>query len=128
MLVLPGGLDGAERLTQCEVTQQLIQRLAREGKYIAAICSGPIALVPHRILQGRRFTAAPSVESRVREHGSFCDQRVVIDENLITSRLPGTAMEFALALVEVLEGKEKAAKMSRGLMVSVPTRSESRPS
>ena len=79
----------------------------RAGKCVAAICAAPSVLIRAGVLQGRRATISPSGRAQVEACAEFSEDRVVVDKNLITSRSPGTALEFALKLVEVLAGKEK---------------------
>jgi 4-methyl-5(b-hydroxyethyl)-thiazole monophosphate biosynthesis len=77
------------------------------GKYVAAICAAPSVLIKAGVLQGRKATVSPSGKAQVAACADFSEDRVVVDRNLITSRSPGTALEFALRLVEVFVSKEK---------------------
>lgn len=63
-------------------------------------------------LQGKKATAFPPMAHLLTDQ-SLCENRVVIDGNLITSRAPGTATEFALAIVEKLFGREKAVSIAK---------------
>jgi protein DJ-1 len=114
-VVLPGGAGGTEVLcASVEVGERLAQQEAA-GRGIAAICAGPAALVAHKVAGGRAMTSHPSVRERVAAHGDYRAEAVVQDGDLITSRGPGTAFEFALALVERLRGRE-VARALRGPM------------
>ncbi len=106
-LVLPGGAPGFINLGNDERVLRMIREMDRAGKYVAAICAAPSVLIKAGILQGRRATVHPSGEEEVASCAQFSADRVVVDRNIITSRSPGTAMEFALKLVELLAGKEK---------------------
>lgn len=106
-LVLPGGAPGFVNLGNDERILKMAQEMDRAGKYVAAICAAPSVLIKAGILQGRRATISQSGKAQVEACAQFCEDRVVVDRNLITSRSPGTAMEFALKLVEVLVGGEK---------------------
>lgn len=106
-LVLPGGAPGFVNLGKDERILRMAREMDRAGKYVAAICAAPSVLIKAGILQGRRATVSPSGKAQVEACAQFCEDRVVVDRNLITSRSPGTALEFALKLVEVLVGEEK---------------------
>ncbi len=106
-LVLPGGAPGFVNLENDERILKMAREMDRAGKVVAAICAAPSVLIKAGVLQGRRATVSPSGKAQVEACADFSDERVVVDGNLITSRAPGTALEFALKLVEVLEGKEK---------------------
>jgi 4-methyl-5(b-hydroxyethyl)-thiazole monophosphate biosynthesis len=89
--------------------------MAVKGKYIAAICAAPTVLSALGLLKGKQITSHPSVRKDLPET-HYSEDRVVIDGLLITSRSPGTAMEFAMALVEILCGKEKVEEVNRGVL------------
>lgn len=108
MIVLPGGQPGATNLKNDARIIQLLQSMARSGKYIAAICAAPTVLAHAGLLAGKRATAYPGALEGV-GHGAIniSQETIVIDDKIITSRGPGTAMDFALELIRVLVGKEK---------------------
>ena len=108
MIVLPGGQPGATNLKNDARIIQLLQSMARSGKYIAAICAAPMVLAHAGLLAGKRATAYPGALEGV-GHGAIniSQETIVIDDKIITSRGPGTAMDFALELIRVLVGKEK---------------------
>ncbi len=105
MVVLPGGLPGADILNADPRIHKLIQRMAADGKFTAAICAAPKVLADAGILAGREATSYPGFLE-----GSAAtiieDADVVTDGKIITSRGPGTAMDFALELIEALLGRE----------------------
>jgi 4-methyl-5(b-hydroxyethyl)-thiazole monophosphate biosynthesis len=112
-VVIPGGMPGAANIAKSAVAVELVKKLFAAGKLVAAICAAPgVVLGPNGFLKGRRFTCYPGYEKDV-PGAFFSEDRVVVDGNLITSRGPGTAAEFALALVERLAGKEAAGKVHR---------------
>ena len=121
MLVLPGGLPGADHLNEDARIRGLLQDMARREKYIAAICAAPKVLADAGLLKGRRATSYPgSLSARQRQGVDYReDSAVVQDGNLITSRGPGTAMDFALGLVEILAGKAKREEVEAGLVRGV---------
>jgi len=106
-LVLPGGAPGFVNLGNDERILKMAKEMDSAGKYVAAICAAPSVLIKAGVLQGRKATVSPSGKAQVAACAEFSEDRVVVDKNLITSRSPGTALEFALKLVEVLMGREK---------------------
>lgn len=117
LIVLPGGMPAATYLHDSEILKQMLIRQNRLGKLYAAICASPaVVLEAHGLLAGKRATCYPSVAETMPDKFTL-DQRVVMDQNCITSQGPGTSMEFALALVEALYGGDKAAALKKGYLV-----------
>ena len=117
MIVLPGGLPGADYLNDDPRIHSLLKRLASEGKYAAAICAAPKVLANAGLLEGRRATSYPGVLDKMDlPRVNVQLERVVVDEKIVTSRGPGTAMDFALELVEKLVGKTKRVEVEKGLV------------
>ena len=86
------------------------------GKYIAAICAAPKVLARAGLLQNRQATSYPdSIPEQDMAGIDYQQQSVVIDGNIITSRGPGTAMDFALVLIELLAGKDKRIEVEKPL-------------
>jgi 4-methyl-5(b-hydroxyethyl)-thiazole monophosphate biosynthesis len=119
-LVLPGGAPGFVNLGNDERILKMAREMDRAGKVVAAICAAPSVLIKAGVLQGRRATVSPSGKAQVQECAEFSEDRVVVDKNLVTSRAPGTAVEFALKLVEVLAGKEKMEQVKEQTMAVCP--------
>ncbi|NOZ36589.1 MAG: DJ-1/PfpI family protein [Gammaproteobacteria bacterium] len=116
MIVLPGGLPGADHLNQDSRIQSLLKTMSSEGKFIAAICAAPKVLASAGLLDGRQATSYPgSLDDRTIAEMDYREQAVVIDGKLITSRGPGTAMDFALSLIEQLLGRDKRAEVEAPL-------------
>lgn len=108
LIALPGGLPGAEHLRDSEVLTALLREQALGKRLYAAICAAPaVVLQHHGLLAGRRATCHPALADRL-EPQAASPERVVVDANCVTSQGPGTALEFALALVERLFGPERA--------------------
>jgi len=118
MIVLPGGMPGATNLKEDLRVQDIVQSLHKRGKYIAAICAAPTVLSALGLLEGKRVTSFPSVKDQLSET-DYREERVVVDGNLITSRSPGTAMEFAMKLLELLCGREVMEKVNQGVMAKL---------
>ncbi len=113
-LVLPGGLPGATNLRDHAGVQTLIQECAQRGALVAAICAAPIALEAAGVLAGKRATSYPGFELSSAE---YREDRVVEDGQIVTSRGPGTALEFSLTLVARLVGEEAASGLRAGMLV-----------
>jgi len=116
MIVLPGGLPGTFGLQDHEGLGEQIRSFCAAGKSVAAICAAPLVLGHHGVLAGRKATIYPGMEAHL-TGGMPVDQKVVIDGSLITSQGPGTAMDFALAIVEFFRGEETAAELKRDLLL-----------
>ncbi len=105
MLVLPGGMPGTTNLGKNEKLGSLITDAVKSGKLVAAICAAPSVLGRLGVLKGQIATCYPSFEKYL--DGAICStEKVCVSENIITSRGPGTAAQFALCIVEMLKGKE----------------------
>lgn len=119
-IVLPGGMPGASHLADCAALIVLLRRQLAEKRLVGAICAAPaVVLARHGLLEGRRATVYPGFEDRLQQQGVVLSgDAVVQDDNLITSRGPATAMLFALQLVRTLCGSERAAQLSRALLLS----------
>ncbi|HHL45006.1 MAG TPA: DJ-1/PfpI family protein [Gammaproteobacteria bacterium] len=116
MIVLPGGLPGSDNLNRDPRIHQLLRGMVAAGKYVAAICAAPKVLASAGLLAGKRATAFPGVLEQMDVPDiRLSPDAVVRDGNIITSRGPGTAMDFALELVEVLAGKERRKTVEMAL-------------
>jgi len=115
MIVLPGGSDGTENLKKDPRVKKILQEMERRGRYITAICAAPTVLSAAGLLDGKNVTSHPSVEKDL-PGVKYSEDRVVVDGHLVTSRSPGTAMEFAMKLVEILEGRSKMEEVNRGVL------------
>lgn len=105
-IVLPGGMPGVNNLAASKDVTALINKCYKEGKIIAAICAAPsYVLLPTGIIQSKQVTCYPGCEDLLKDKAKFVDEKVVVDANIITSKGPGTAFDFALKLVEILVGK-----------------------
>ena len=117
MIVLPGGLPGADHLDNDARIHKLVKRLHAQGKYTAAICAAPKVLANAGVLDGRQATSYPGfIDKMELPHTQVLSTPVVTDDKVITSRGPGTAMDFALELIEKLAGPAKREEVETPLM------------
>ena len=116
LIVLPGGMPGSERLRDAHELMELVKQQARAHRLYGARCAAPaVALYPHGLLEGRKATCHPNF-AHLAQGIDLVDAAVVVDRNCVTSRGAGTAPEFALTLVELLYGKEKAREVAQGMV------------
>src|SRR3989338_114415 len=118
MIVLPGGAIGTENLKKDTRIKEILERLYKKGRFVTAICAAPTVLSAIGITTGRTVTSHPTVRAKL-DKEKISDERVVVDNNIITSQGPGTAIEFAFKLVEALLGKEKAAEVNKGVLARI---------
>lgn len=115
MIVLPGGMPGAEHLKNDVRVITLLKTMAAQGRYVAAICAAPMALHAAGLLEGKNATSFPDVLDKLAGTHHYTTEAVVVDGKTITSRGPGTAMDFALVLVELLCGKASRDEVEAAL-------------
>ncbi|MEY3219074.1 MAG: hypothetical protein RIT27_431 [Pseudomonadota bacterium] len=117
MIVLPGGLPGADHLNKDQRILTLLQNTARRGKYTAAICAAPKVLATAGLLENKKATSYPAVLKSLHLANTICSNEAVVKDGLvITSRGPGTAIDFALEIIETLCGKEKKIQVENTLV------------
>ncbi len=114
-VVLPGGMPGTENLKRNSTVIQLVREFEATDRLVAAVCAAPLVLLDADILEGRSFTSFPSFADRF-SGLDYREQKVVRDGNLITSRGPGTALRFALEIVDYLNGSEKKAELQEKML------------
>ncbi len=116
LIALPGGMPGAEHLRDSKELTHLLQDQYHSGRLYAAICASPAVVFQHHgLLAGKRATCHPMRKDSL-ENKEAVNQRVVVDGSCITSQGPGTAVEFALKLVEMLFGAPKAREVEGPLV------------
>ena len=116
MVVLPGGGPGSDRLDSDDRIRSLLIKMANSEKFTAAICAAPKVLRSAGLLDGRNATCYPGVMNSEEMPGLDTSQPVVQDGKVVTSRGPGTAMDFALYLVELLTDKNTRDQVEAGLV------------
>lgn len=118
LVVLPGGVPGADNLGGCAALESIVRRHALGGGLCAAICAAPpLALARWGLLDGVKATAHPGFVDKFPAEVAAVDANVVVDGRVVTGRGPAAAMEFALALVDQLYGKGKVDEIAKPMMV-----------
>jgi len=116
MIVLPGGLPGTDFLNDDARIKRLLCEMNEQGKWIAAICAAPKVLASAGLLENKKVTSYPGTLEEFDVAGMvYSSASVVVDGNIITSRGPGTAMDFALTLIELLCGIERRKAVEKPL-------------
>ena len=116
-VVLPGGMPGAENLAASEKLAGVLKTQAAAGRVVAAICASPgLVFAPRGILDGKRATCYPGFETHFGPTTECKTDAVVTDGKVITSRGPGTAFAFGLALAAELVGGETAEQLGRDMV------------
>lgn len=117
MLILPGGLPGVTNLQEHEGLMTLLKEKQAQGVTLAAICAAPMILAQLGLLDGEKATIYPAMKEEL-SHAIYSENMVVKSRNnIFTSRGPGTAMYFALALIEELKGSEVMEHVKAGLLL-----------
>ncbi len=117
MVALPGGLPGADHLDNDARLRQLLQKMRDQDKYTVAICAAPKVLASAGLLSGKSATSYPGVLDKLQPPGvNLVEAPVVRDGKVVTSRGPGTAMDFALELIELLTDKATRDKVETALV------------
>ena len=116
-VIIPGGMPGASNLAESREVCALLTEMAAAGKLVCALCAAPaVVLSPLGLLKNRKFTCYPSYEKNVKD-GTYSEESVVLDGNIITSRGPGTAAMFALGIISYLVGNDTAKKIKTAALL-----------
>lgn len=116
LIVLPGGLPGADHLEKHAALRERLRQQAQSGGKVAAICAAPRVLASAGLLEGRRATSYPGfIDPLIPEDAAT---PVVIDGNITTSRGPGTALSFALSLVGQLAGEPARKTLAERMLTA----------
>ena len=115
MLILPGGMPGSKHLDESRVVDTALRVGATNGASLAAICAAPMVLGKRGYLNGKKAICYPGFEEHL-QGAILADTRVVRDGKIITAAGMGVALEFGLALVEALKGKQTADELRRAVL------------
>ena len=115
MFVLPGGMPGTRYLGEYKPLTELLTDFYEKGGRVAAICAAPSVFAKLGFLEGRRATSYPSFMDKL-AGAQVCEDGVVTDGNVTTSRGLGTAIDFALSLISQLKGQDKADEIAESIV------------
>lgn len=117
VVILPGGGQGVDALGNNHALEQVVRRHYKAQKYIAAICAAPTLLHEWKLLPANAVvTSYPGYESVFQSY-TYANIRVAVDHNLITSRGPGTTIEFALEIIRRLAGEAVASRIASDIVL-----------
>lgn len=117
LIVLPGGMPGAAHLAESGMLCEMLKKHHENNRPLAAICAAPaVVLNPLGLLGKEQVACHPSVRAKLDE-ANRTEERICIGDGLVTAAGPGVAMEFALALVELLVSREKAEELAKAMVV-----------
>lgn len=116
ILILPGGLPGANNLNAHDGLKKKLLEFYNEGKPVAAICAAPLVLGGLNILQNKEAACYPGFENKLLG-ATISEQPAIKSGNVITGRGPGAALNFSLEIVAELKGKQLADQLSQGMLV-----------
>jgi 4-methyl-5(b-hydroxyethyl)-thiazole monophosphate biosynthesis len=114
LIAVPGGSAGAAALAKNKALIEMLKHNRANRKWYAAICAAPaMVFAPHDLLEGKRATCFPAFKDQLPR---YVDAPVVVDGHCITSQGPGTSLAFALKLVELIQGEDKARKIAESMI------------
>ncbi|MDK9709043.1 MAG: DJ-1/PfpI family protein [Desulforhopalus sp.] len=117
LIVLPGGIPGAQNLQKSELLVELLKNQESANRLYGAICAAPaLVLEHHGLLAGKNATCHPGFVEKLSSQ-AYADERVVVDKNCVTSRGAGTSIEFSLALLGMVMGSEKKQAVAKGMAI-----------
>lgn len=115
-IALAGGFEGMLNLKNSKEIIEIIQKLDKQNKLVAAICASPIVLGTAGVLKNE-FTCYPSCENEIKTAAKYTKQSTCIDENIITANGPASGILFALEIIKKLKGKEKYDEIKNAMLV-----------
>ncbi len=116
ILILPGGMPGTAYLKSHEGLRKALVCAAEEGRRVAAICAAPTVLGDLGLLEGKKACCYPGLESQLNCEKVVFDKDAVKDGNVITSRGAGTAIPFALKILDEIEGEDVADEIKKSIV------------
>ena len=117
MIVLPGGLGGVASIRGCQKALEAVKAVYEMDKYVAAICAGPTVLADLGLLTGVKATCYPGQIPNMKDAVVVENAACVTDGKVITGTSAGTAVPFALALIEALKGAEAARTIADQIVI-----------
>ena len=115
LLVIPGGMGGVNGIKASAAALKLVETIHGQGKPVAAICAGPTVLGQLGLLEGKSAVCYPGLEAGLDGAQVPAGERVVVDGEIITAQAAGSSLDFGLALIEKLLGREKAEEVRQGV-------------
>jgi protease I len=104
-VIIPGG-RAPDRMRINEGLVNIVREAHSKGKVIAAVCHGPQMLIEADVLRGRKATCWKSVITDLKNAGAtFIDATVVVDGNIVTSRMPADLPKFCKETIKLIESK-----------------------
>lgn len=117
LLYIPGGMPGALDLKNDPRVVDLVKEIDKRGRIVAAICAGPIVLEEAGVIEGKEVTSFPGFEGQLPSIGKYSEELVVVDENIVTSRGPATAVYMALQIIELLKGSKVRESIAKDIQL-----------
>lgn len=119
LIVLPGGIPGAENLKQSSVLAEMLKNQNSENRLYGAICASPaVVLETQGLLKGKKATCHPFFAGQLSD-GGYVGERVLVDQNCVTGRGAGTSIEFGLELVGMVMGDGKKKEVAKGMAIDL---------
>lgn len=115
-VALPGGLGGANNLKASKEVGAFLLRHHEQGRVVGAMCAAPIVLAELGLLDQKRATAYPGFEPQLKG-AKYVAAEAVIDGQIVTARGPVYGLAYGVAILSLLEGKEKAKEVAKGLLI-----------
>ncbi len=115
LIILPGGMPGTKYLDASREVAAIVESVNKNNKFVAALCAAPSVLGHLGLLEGKKAVCYPGFEDELKG-AEVLKETVVFDNNIITSRGMGTAMDFGLKLVELLADKNTAQQLGKGVI------------
>ena len=117
-IALPGGMPGAERLRDCETLVAMLKEHAAAGRTTAAVCASPAVVFATHGLLKQSATCYPADVFKDKVGAGWTEAQAVVDGNIVTSQGPGTSLQFALKLVEILFDRTKAEEIAKQMLTT----------
>lgn len=113
-IILPGGSKGAQCFSEYTPLINALKNFIKEKKLIGAICASPsVVFAKHGFLDNTNATCYPSLKGNIKK---YQESKVVYDNNIITSQGPGTAIDFALKILDILANKDISLKVAKDIL------------